>query len=179
LDKIPRFKGVGVYALYYRGDHELYRPIVAWNGTEFRMPLYVGKAVSKGTRKGKGVIDDPNSDALRTRLLKHRWSIGKTSDLDPADFYVRYLRTMAVFVPLCESGVIGLYKPVWNVVLDGFGNNAQGSGRNEQERSGWDTVHPGRPYAAILPPNATSVEEFRKRVIDHVAATTSEPKLTV
>ncbi|MBM4094762.1 MAG: Eco29kI family restriction endonuclease [Planctomycetes bacterium] len=39
LKDVPRFYGSGVYALYYRGDFDAYRPIA---NTE--TPIYVGKA---------------------------------------------------------------------------------------------------------------------------------------
>lgn len=173
---LPKFRGVGIYALYYHGAHKLYRPIVEWNGGDIRMPLYVGKAVGKGVRKGEGLLDDPQSSALRNRIAKHFETFAATADLKPSDFSVRYLRTMAVWIPLCESSLIALYKPVWNMALDGLGNNDPGAGRYKQERSPWDTVHPGRPWAELCQPNRTSAGEFREKVRAHVAKVTAHKR---
>ena len=43
------------------------------------------------------------------------------------------------------------FQPVWNQVIDGFGNHDPGKGRNQQRRSVWDTLHPGREWAGKLP----------------------------
>lgn len=46
-------EGAGVYAIYYCGDFRAYAPIKAANeGKQFGQPIYVGKAVPKGARKG-------------------------------------------------------------------------------------------------------------------------------
>lgn len=50
----------GVYVLYYRGPFELYRDLADVNREEFRKPIYVGKAVSKGGRIG-GKKDGPQA----------------------------------------------------------------------------------------------------------------------
>jgi len=42
------FVGAGVYALFYNGDFEAYKPV---SGTD--RPIYVGKAVPEGARKGR------------------------------------------------------------------------------------------------------------------------------
>ena len=49
------FIGAGVYLLYYVGSADLYAPVAALNKDEkFTLPIYVGKADPKGTRKGHG-----------------------------------------------------------------------------------------------------------------------------
>jgi hypothetical protein len=40
-----RFEGGGVYALYYKGDFELYKAISLTTIEEESLPIYVGKAV--------------------------------------------------------------------------------------------------------------------------------------
>ena len=42
--------------------------------------------------------------------------------------------------------MINKFKPVWNSVIDGFGNHESGSGRIGQVQSPWDMIHPGRPW---------------------------------
>jgi hypothetical protein len=52
-----------------------------------------------------------------------------------------------IWIPLGESLLIAKFTPPWNQYLDGFGNHDPGSGRYKQQRSLWDVVHPGRPWA--------------------------------
>ena len=48
-----RFEGPGIYALYYTGNSPAYRKIAEANGEgRFEAPIYVGRAVRKGARKG-------------------------------------------------------------------------------------------------------------------------------
>ena len=54
LTSIEEARGPGVYALFYDGPHPAYKPIA---GTQ--RPIYVGKAVPKGTRQGNGGRERP------------------------------------------------------------------------------------------------------------------------
>jgi hypothetical protein len=40
--------------------------------------------------------------------------------------------------------LVALFQPVWNVLIEGFGSNVEGSGRERTARSVWDILHPGR-----------------------------------
>ena len=55
LGEIEQFKGAGVYAIYYLGDFEPYAPLKKWNPDpdDLNLPIYVGKAIPTGGRKGK------------------------------------------------------------------------------------------------------------------------------
>lgn len=150
LEKIPKFVGAGIYALYYTGPFTPYAQLTHHNTPEqVRLPIYLGKADPPGRRKGDPGKED--SKSLRERLLKHRNSIKAVSNLDLKDFFVRFLVVDFSFIGLCESLLINRFAPLWNTTVDGFGNNAPGSGRDGQAKSRWDTVHPGRAYAQILP----------------------------
>lgn len=46
-----------------------------------------------------------------------------------------------------EAALIKLNRPLWNTVVDGFGNHDPGSGRYEQAKSAWDVLHTGRGWA--------------------------------
>ena len=46
-----------------------------------------------------------------------------------------------------EAGLIRRFEPLWNTVIDGFGNHTPGVGRFDQAKSGWDVLHPGRTWA--------------------------------
>jgi hypothetical protein len=160
---VPKTMGPGVYALYYTGAHKLYRPI---SSTECVKPIYVGKAVPAGGRKG--IVDaSQETAALWDRLNEHMYSLEEASDLDPRDFLVRFLVAVEVFVPLTERVMIQQLRPVWNLVVDGFGNHDPGSGRRDQARPPWDELHPGRWWSHpfyMKNPSKYSREESGQRV---------------
>lgn len=49
-----------------------------------------------------------------------------------------------IWVPLGEARLVEWFKPIWNVLIDGFGSNPEGGGRGTTARSVWDILHPGR-----------------------------------
>jgi hypothetical protein len=69
-----------------------------------------------------------------------------------------------IWIPLGESLLIARYSPVWNYLLDGFGNHAPGSGRKDSMRPRWDVLHPGRKWAAELKERKESLEEIERDV---------------
>jgi hypothetical protein len=59
------FIGAGIYALYYIGDFLSYRKIAEGNSNEqWAMPIYVGKAVPPGARKGGYGLGEAPDQAL-------------------------------------------------------------------------------------------------------------------
>src|SRR5437868_10955874 len=75
LSSLPpkdNFKGAGIYAIYYAGHFTPYEPISVKNqGDDPAAPIYVGKAVPPGARKGGfGLGADPGN-ALFKRLREH------------------------------------------------------------------------------------------------------------
>ena len=53
LGGLERFAGAGIYAIYYTGDFPQYETIANRNRDDrFEAPIYVGKAISEGGRKG-------------------------------------------------------------------------------------------------------------------------------
>jgi Eco29kI restriction endonuclease len=142
------FPGPGIYVIYYTGDYPAYRQIAERNwDDQFELPIYVGKAVPLGARKGGQGFDNPLGISLFRRLEKHAASIKSTINLHLEDFHCRYLVVDDIWIPLGESLLIEKFSPLWNRVIDGFGNNDPGKGRYQQMRSAWDTLHPGRPWA--------------------------------
>ena len=85
---------------------------------------------------------------MRSRLSNHRKSLEAATNLDVNDFAYRSLAVVPVWITLAEQFLIDYYAPVWNKVLDGFGNNPQGKDRETGKASLWDTLHPGRKWAA-------------------------------
>ena len=130
------------------------------------MPIYVGKAVPPGARKGGFGLDKPPGKVLFRRLSEHADSITKASNLDLSDFRCRYLVVDDIWIPLGESLLIEMFNPLWNKVIDGFGNHDPGRGRYNQQRSAWDVLHPGRPWAEKLQPHPKSSDELLEIVAD-------------
>jgi hypothetical protein len=149
LGSIPSFNGVGIYAIYYAGSFNAYQLISAANKNKIdpQVPIYVGKAVPPGARKGKAFADPLQSKSLFHRLAEHAESIRSAGNLDIGDFACRYLIVDEIWIPLGESLMIAKFAPLWNALIDGFGNHDPGKGRHEGLRPRWDVLHPGRPWA--------------------------------
>ena len=160
LDNFAEVEGPGIYALYYKGAMAEYQPIA--DGTR---PIYVGKAVPKGSRMGASELD-VDHPALRNRLKEHTRSIEQVDNLTINDFSYRVLAIVPVWIVFAEQALIKRYKPVWNSCLDGFGKHHQGGRRSETERSWWDTLHPGRSWTTEETQIKT-VAEASKRVRDY------------
>lgn len=178
LSDVGPFYGNGVYALFYTGGHPAYGPLADQNrrcpGT---LPIYVGKA-APSTRKG--ALLDPSAvdteavgSALYKRIARdHRRSIEQAANLDIADFSCRILVLNPIWVPLAETALIARYSPVWNSLLDGFGNHDPGKGRSQGRISRWDVLHPGRGrerYAFSEYSEEELQEEARRYLCDVVA----------
>lgn len=164
LDKQPLppepFIGAGVYAIYYEGGNSIY------GGLGPDTPIYVGKAVPSGARKGGVGTSENQGTALASRLGEHSDSILQAQDLELADFSCRFLAVDDIWIPLAETLLIERFQPVWNVLVDGFGNHNPGHGRGRQKKSQWDTLHFGRPWANALKPNDLTREELVRRVLE-------------
>ena len=92
LDELSNISGAGVYAIYYTGDFPAYEPVAVKNRNgAFACPIYVGKAIPKGGRKGGLSLDASSGKALAERLTQHAQSISEASNLRVEDFHARYL----------------------------------------------------------------------------------------
>ncbi|WP_279354739.1 Eco29kI family restriction endonuclease [Frankia canadensis] len=164
IGAVPEFLGTGIYVIYYDGDNPIYEQIA-----DTGVPIYVGKAVPKGSRKG---LSDESVVAkeLWGRVIEHRESLEYAEDLSVEHFKVRYLVAEEIFIPLAERLMIRTFRPVWNQVVDGFGNHVPGSGRYDGRPSFWDILHPGRPWVLKLTgtPKFTR-SEVRALVLAHFA----------
>ncbi len=166
-DRSP-VRGSGIYALYYAGALEFYRP-VSNVPPDFHRPIYVGKAIPEGSRKG-GLIENKGSgNSLGKRLSQHARSIRGTANLDIADFYVRYLVVEDIWIPLGENVMIERFRPAWNLAVEGFGNNTLGGGRDKQKLSPWDVLHPGREQERGSGDTPVSQGFMIQRVTDFLA----------
>lgn len=154
------FVGAGIYAIYYVGDFPAYAPIAARNRAErLEAPIYIGKAIPAGARRGGG-LGVTSGPVLFRRLNEHAQSIAQAENLHLADFLCRYLVVDDIWIPLGESLLIEKFAPVWNSLIEGFGNHDPGRGRYNSQRPLWDMVHPGRPWANRLQNNKRSAQQI-------------------
>ncbi len=153
LGAVPDFLGAGIYVIYYSGPFPAYSELAKRNqSAKPTAPIYIGKAVPAGARKGGGT--DMRGTPLFNRLSEHAETINMVSNLSIGDFFCRYLVVDDIWIPLGESLLIARYSPVWNVLLDGFGNHDPGSGRYNGFCPRWDVLHPGRTWAAKCRPRS-------------------------
>lgn len=118
-------RGTGGYTIHYEGSFPIYADI----GND---PIYVGQARD-----------------VSARLSQHFQSIQQAENLEIGDFTCRWLILAPIWIGLTETILIEEYRPIWNAIR-GFGNHAPGRGRLGQQRSQWDTLHPGRYWAEPL-----------------------------
>src|SRR5438552_9719634 len=137
--------------------------------TTSKQPIYVGKAVPPGARKGGFGLSTAPGPALFKRLNEHKSSIAAAENLKVGDFFCRYLVSDDIWIPLGESLLNESFQPLWNILSEGFGIHTPGKGRKKQVRSKWDTLHPGRGLAADLPPNPKTAAELERIIADFFA----------
>lgn len=168
MSELEPFDGAGIYAIYYSGEFPGYEVIAKSNsGGRFLVPIYVGKAVPKGTRKG-GDLDANPGRVLHSRLTQHTKSINEVTNLNIEDFHCRYLVVDDIWIPLGESLLIAKFDPLWNKLIDGFGNHDPGKGRHAGLRPRWDTLHPGRSWADSCQKRSESSEQIIREIKDYL-----------
>lgn len=158
------FYGAGVYAIYYRGPFDCYAPI---SGKDH--PIYVGKADPETLH---ALTAEAQGTRLHSRLKDHYRSISFAENLKLEDFDCRYLVVRSAWVETAEDLLIDWFKPAWNnemKVCYGFGKHGDSAGTRKNERSPWDTLHPGRPWAkgSSNTPNRRSIEKIRSDIAAH------------
>lgn len=166
LHALQPFHGAGIYALYYAGTFVAYQAMAAVNQSQGpTVPIYVGKAIPAGGRKGGGIGAEASNPkptrALYKRLVEHAESIGAT-ELSLSDFSCRYLVVDDIWIPLGESLLITRFSPLWNLLLDGFGNHDPGAGRYNGLVPKWDVLHPGRSWATKCRPRVETATQIAK-----------------
>ena len=172
LSAVKSFEGAGIYAIYFDGRFELYQQISTASEAEFAPPIYVGKAVPSGSRKGANLSVSSTGKWLFNRIAEHRESIAAASNLLVEDFSVRYLAVDDIWIPLGEALLISAFNPLWNRLIDGFGNHDPGAGRYNGMRPLWDVLHPGRVWAERCKPRTETREEIGRLIIDYFASQT-------
>lgn len=168
MTELKRFSGAGIYAIYYGGGFPAYNAISKLNsGGQCIAPIYVGKAVPKGARKGGDLSADPGG-VLYSRLMQHLRSLQDAQNLDASDFSCRYLIVDDIWIPLGESLLIAKFNPLWNHLINGFGNHDTGKGRHQGFRPRWDVLHPGRAWAERCQARTETREQIELEVCDYL-----------
>lgn len=157
LTGLAEFAGCGIYALYYSGPFKEYANLG-------RRPLYLGKASPASGRDGSD--PDPRATRLWSRLMRHRASLEVCINLDVDDLQVRYLLLGERDINLAERGLIQHFKPIWNIMLKGFGNQPVGKTRITSKMSAWDQVHPGRAGIGL---GGTALTTLREKLLAEAA----------
>lgn len=165
LAEISKFYGSGVYAIYYKGSFPAYQPI---SGTE--TPIYVGQAAPAVSNARTPMEQGAK---LCGRLTDHRKNIGKASStLDLADFEFRSLVVQSGWETAAEDYLIHLFRPIWNSetnILYGLGKHGDSATTRANKRSPWDTLHPGRAWAAPTTEDAKSIGQIGLELTNHFA----------
>ncbi len=170
LGTVDGIVGAGIYAIYYAGPFDAYAPVRAdAKSGVFERPIYVGKAIPKGGRKGGLTKDATVGRALAERLRQHATSIDEAKNIELSDFYARHLVVEDIWIPLGENMLIETFRPVWNGAIDGFGNKDPGRRRATQYRSPWDVLHRGRLFAEKLAEPPLPIEFLVQRIDDYLA----------
>lgn len=140
--------GSGVYALFYTGPLTCYAPI-----SGKRVPIYVGSAKYLPMEDG----DEADSrSSLSGRLRDHLRSIRHVENAADGNLKVSEIEYRCLFVAsgyelAAEDFLINSFRPVWNKesgVCEGLGKHGDKSETRSNQRSLWDTLHRGRPWAA-------------------------------
>lgn len=180
LGKVKLFSGAGIYAIYYTGSFKPYEPISKrCRDGRFEVPIYVGKAVPAGARKGGTGLTATAGKALYNRLSEHAESIGNVRNIGTKDFHCRFLVVDDIWIPLGESLLIANFAPIWNNIIDGFGNHDPGRGRYEGMCPRWDVLHPGRAWAAKCKSRPETPEQIVADVKTYLRTTTIPASPTI
>lgn len=160
---IPKFYGSGVYAIYYNGPYPAYAPI-----SRTETPIYVGQAAPAMSNARTPVEQGAK---LCGRLSDHRKNISKAlTTLDLADFEFRSLVVQSGWETAAEDYLIHLFRPIWNSetnILYGLGKHGDSATTRANKRSPWDTLHPGRAWAAASAEDAKSIEKIDAELSRH------------
>ncbi len=167
LADLGQFYGSGVYAIYYRGDFEPYAPI-----RDTETPIYVGQAAPDNPR-ARTPLEQGNK--LSSRLGEHCRNIKKSENLRIEDFVCRSLVVQSGFETAAEDYLIHLFEPIWNSEINlvyGLGKHGDKATTRGNSRSPWDTLHPGRKWAADeLLEDARSLEQIDADLAKHFGRT--------
>lgn len=169
-----KFTGAGVYAIYCLSRSGLYSKFGnEVNRTSYSTPIYVGKAVPQGWRQSR-ILDKALSakgTPLFSRLSQHAKSIDEGKGISTNDFSCRFVifeGEALSMVAAVEAAIIAEHNPLWNSVIDGFGNHDPGANRTTGRTTQWDCLHPGRSWAKRMTGNSPEAKDLQRRIKDYM-----------
>lgn len=166
------FVGAGVYALYYIGKSGIYSKFGnEINRTAYNVPIYVGKAVPDGWRQSRNTSATDGKNKLFSRIKEHARSIQAVRSLSVNEFHCRFMifeGEAQNMIAAVEAALIAEKTPLWNSVVDGFGNHAPGVKRKDGRLPAWDTLHPGRGWTAQMVGERPETKDIQRRVKDYM-----------
>ena len=171
LGNLPTFRGAGIYAIYYAGEFPAYARISIENRERERprWPIYIGKATPPGGRRGAFNLAATDTTALYGRLREHAESLRMANNLAIEDFVCRFLVVQDLWIPLAEALLISHFAPLWNRLVDGFGNHNPGGGRYNGLRPRWDVLHPGREWAVRCRERQESTADIEREITQYLS----------
>lgn len=168
-----KFAGAGVYAIYCLAKTGIYSKFGAEiNRTSYSVPIYVGKAVPQGWRQSRVLDKDIKGNPLFSRLSQHTNSIIEGKGLSISDFACRFVifeGDSVGMIAAVEASIIEEHNPLWNSVIDGFGNHDPGAKRITGRTTQWDALHPGRTWAKRMAGETPDSLELKRRIKDYMA----------
>ena len=163
LANIPKTYGSGVYAIYYNGPFPAYLPI-----SRTETPIYVGQAAPA---TGSARTPREQGPKLSNRLSEHRKNIDKAkTTLGLNDFEFRWLAVQSGWEKAAEDYLIHLFRPIWNnetKLVFGLGKHGDSAQTRQNKRSPWDTLHPGRTWAAQSSDDAKTIPQIERELNAH------------
>ncbi|MGB5217507.1 MAG: Eco29kI family restriction endonuclease [Smithella sp.] len=156
------FYGAGVYAIYYHGKTE--KSYIPLSCTE--TPIYVGKA---DPRNPQAETVEEQGQALYSCLKEHSKNMVK-ANLALADFYYRAAPIQTGMQSAVEDFMIRLFRPIWNKEIKicfGLGKHGDSATTRANKRSPWDTMHPGRKWAADTKADQMKRHEIEAKITEH------------
>ena len=167
--KRSRTYGAGVYAIYYEGTFPDYA-LLAGKET----PLYVGKA---DPRQSQAKSPRDQGPALVSRLADHLRMIetiqraaqerATSPRITVDEFTCRRLVCATNAQLVAEQHLIRMFRPIWNSgigVCWGISKHGDDADTRANDRSPWDTMHPGRPWADRSLRDQVPLDEIRANI---------------
>lgn len=157
------FFGSGIYSIYYVGTS--FGPYSDLSKTE--TPIYVGKASPKDSY---AETTTEQGTALFGRLIEHSRNMVR-ADLNLSDFEYRCASVQSGLQDTVEGFMIKLFRPIWNQevkVAYGIGKHGDDAKTRANKRSPWDTLHPGRKWAAGTTEDQLGKDQIVKKIQAHL-----------
>lgn len=136
------------------------------NREEYRLPIYIGKAEPSGWRQSRTTGEEKSGNKLFERLVQHSRSVTSAKNLDSEDFACRLMileGPVVAMIASVEAALIAMHRPLWNSVIDGFGNHNPGEKRFTGMITQWDALHPGRARAKKMSGEMPDVKFLNRR----------------